>query len=643
MWNRKTVLLCASAVGVVATAIVLEQATPSAGATAKTAREAPKLEGVASASCTAAAAPIASVDASNPKARAAAQHGLDFLAHETEAWQTQHQCYGCHVHAVTLEAFVVGRHNQYELPEKDMKSVLGGMLDVAGGVRHSGGFSYQDNSLWAPAKAFGGAALAHYDQWIDSSLRNDLVKTADELLKFQQPDGSIQLDWINLPVGSGAIQGTYQAAQTWQQVYARTADSRWLLPLQHAESYLHTAALAQLTSTGGSIQDLNYAIMGLGAAGAGSSDDTVRKLAALVLTRQHQDGGWGFNTETDSSAFTTGQTLYALRVAGMTDRDAPLAKGTAWLITHQAQDGGWSHAGSGKAEAMWGVLGLVSVDVLSVASTDLQDGAHVLDHQLVGLEAHSNDPAAGVTKVELMIDDVLVKSACAAKLAYTWDTAAAEPGKHVIDLLATNAKGQTSRRRLEVYAGAIYMTQIGARSSEQGTEISLRDIATDGKGTVELQIMSADGSRVIATVAKPSAPGAMSLAWDGTTSSGTRAPEGKYVARLGFKTGTDAPIQTEDVPFVRGSEATQRANYAEVQGQLALPDGAAAANAPVELVDDNDNVIQKVRSTSSGQYRFKGVDAGKYKVRVMKKGFGKLEAPVQATKATEAKQDMKLK
>ena len=640
--NRKTLLLCASAVGVVATAILLEQVTPRAGATAKSQSAAARLDGVPSAVCTAGAAP-ATLDASNPKARGAAQRGLDFLAHETLVWQGQHHCFGCHVHAVTIEAFVVGRHNQYELPDKDMKAVLGGMLDVAGGVRHPGGFSYEDNSLWAPAKAFGGAALAHYDQWIDDSLRNDLIKTAEELLKFQQPDGSIELGWINLPVGAGAIQGTYQAAQTWQQVYARTADNRWLLPLQHAESYLHAAAVGQLTAPTTNTQDLNYSLMGLGATGVGSSDDTVRKLAALVLSRQHQDGGWGFGPEAESSAFTTGQTLYALRVAGMTDRDPPLARGTAWLIAHQAQDGGWSHAGSGKAEAMWGVLGLVSVDVLSVASTDLQDGQHVTEHQRIGLEAHSNDPAAGVTKVELLVDDVIVKSACDAKLAYVWDTASAEPGKHVIDLLATNAKGQTSRRRLEVYAGAIYMTQLGTRSSEQGTEVSLRDIAASGdKSTVEMQIVSADGTHVIATIAKPSQPGAMSLAWDGATASGTRAPEGKYVARLAFKTGGEV-IQTEELPFVRGSEAAQRANYGEVQGQLALPDGAAAVNAPVELVDDDGNVVQKARTTASGQYRFKGVDAGKYKLRVMKKGFAKVEAPVSATKANEAKQDLKLK
>ena len=643
MRNRKTLLLCAATVGVVVTAIVLPQVTPSAQATGGAKPKPPVAsESVPPAICATAGQPTTVMDPANPKARGAAQRGLDFLAREAKTWQDSHKCYGCHVHAVTLEAFVVGRHNQYELPDKDMKSVLGGMLDVPGGVRHKLGFSYEDASLLAPSKAFGGAAFAHYDQWIDSSLRNDLVKTAQELLAYQKPDGSIELTWNNPPVGAGAIQGTYQAAQTWQQVYARTADNRWLLPLQHAEAFLRTAALAAIGSNVDDIQQLDYALMGLGATGVGSSDDILQKLAKRVTSRQAQDGGWGFTTGADSNAFATGQALYALRVAGFTDRDAVLQRGTAWLIAHQAQDGGWSHAGSGKAEAMWGVLGLVSVDVLSVASLDLQDGDHVADHQQVGLEARDNDPAGGgVTRVELLIDDVRVKSVCGAKLAYAWDTTGTEAGKHVLDLLATNAKGLTSRRRLEVYAGAVYLTQIGARSSDQTTEISLRNIAAKGSASVvEMQVMS--GDKVVATISKPSEPGAMSFAWDGKTSSGTVASNGKYTARLAFRTGKDT-VQTEDVPFVRGTEAAQHDNYGEVQGQIALPDGAAGANAPIELVDDNDNVIQKTRSTASGQYRFKGVDAGKYKIRVMKKGFEKIEAPVKASVAAEAKQDLKLK
>ena len=45
----------------------------------------------------------------DPKAREAAQRGLEFLVREATAWQQANKCYGCHVHSVTLEALSVGR------------------------------------------------------------------------------------------------------------------------------------------------------------------------------------------------------------------------------------------------------------------------------------------------------------------------------------------------------------------------------------------------------------------------------------------------------------------------------------------------------------------------------------------------------
>jgi hypothetical protein len=634
-----TGFICVAAGGVVATALIASQMTH--GASTQAPRAAP--HAVDSATCTGPGT-TAAHEAGNPKARRAAQLGLTFLAHEAEAWQTEHQCYGCHVHAVTLEAFAVGRHNQYELAQSDLTSIVNGMLDVRGGARRPVGFAYQENSLLAPAKAFGGAAFARYDQWIGGDLRDDLVKAGEQLLTYQQPDGSIRLDWVNPPVGSGTVQGVYQAAQTWRQVFARTADSFWLPPLQKAEAYLQKVAHDALTAPPDNIQDLDYTMMGLAASGVGSGDEVVQKLAKLVLSRQRPDGGWGFQKQDASVPFATGQALYALRAIGMTDQDPALARGIDWLISHQAQDGGWSHAGFGKAEAMWGVLGLVSVDVLSVAAIGVQDGDHVADHQTIGLMARDNDPAGGgVVKVELQIDDVRVASSCGASLAFAWDTTSADAGKHVIDLIATNARGQTSRRRLEVYAGAVYMTQIGWRSSERGTEISLRDIAPrELAGKVELQILSADKSVQLASLGKPGEPGAMNLVWDGTLAAGKPAPTGRYIARLVFA-NEHGVVQTEDIPFVRGTEVEQRAQYGEVQGQLALPEGAPAANTSVDLVDDKGAVMQTTKTTADGQYRFKGVDAGKYKLRVAKKGFGSVEAPISAAKAHESKQDLKLK
>jgi squalene-hopene/tetraprenyl-beta-curcumene cyclase len=68
-----------------------------------------------------------------------------------------------------------------------------------------------------------------------------------------------------------------------------------------------------------------------------------------------------------------------------------------------------------------------------------------------------------------------------------------------------------------------------------------------------------------------------------------------------------------------------------------------SANTRVDLLDDKGNVVQSVRSTAQGNYRFKNVDGGKYKVRVQKDGFAAQEAAVEAApKAAPAKADIRL-
>ena len=85
-----------------------------------------------------------------------------------------------------------------------------------------------------------------------------------------------------------------------------------------------------------------------------------------------------------------------------------------------------------------------------------------------------------------------------------------------------------------------------------------------------------------------------------------------------------------------GSEAAQRASYAEVEGQIALRGGAGSANTVVELVDDKGRIVQSTRTTDQGNYRFKSVDGGQYKVRVKKSGFSDLEQNVQAAPAASS-------
>lgn len=372
----------------------------------------------------------------------------------------------------------------------------------------------------------------------------------------------------------------------------------------------------------------------------------MRALTQALLKRQQHDGGWGYlRADQAANAFATGQSVYTLRMLGLSDRDSAVLRGTTWLIDQQKPDGGWGGGGFGKAEAMWGVLGLVSVDVLSLAVTGLSDGQHVDGVLKLQVQAHDNQGAAGssVEQVELLVDDLPVQRACGATLAYAWDTAKLAPGKHLIDLWARNARGQVSRRRLEVYAGAVYLTQLGISSTEKDVAVSLRNIAPAAQqGNVEVQILKPDGKGApLATLRGAGAQGPMRLSWDGREEATKKdAPAGRYLARVRFVRG-GAAVQTEDLVFVRDSLENQQRGYAQIQGQLRMPKAsagapAAAANARVELVDEVGNVVQSVRSTAEGQYRFKNVDAGRYRVRVKKDGFAPVERAVQAQKAAES-------
>ena len=51
--------------------------------------------------------------------------------------------------------------------------------------------------------------------------------------------------------------------------------------------------------------------------------------------------------------------------------------------------------------------------------------------------------------------------------------------------------------------------------------------------------------------------------------------------------------------------------------------------------DDQGRVVQRVWTTRDGNYRFQNVDAGKYKVRVRKKGFEQEEIAVDAVTGKE--------
>jgi squalene-hopene/tetraprenyl-beta-curcumene cyclase len=570
--------------------------------------------------------------------RAAAARGLSYLSSSSQAWTTQHRCFGCHVQAVTMEALSVGKKHQYPVDNRDLGAMVRALkLGVTAGGHTTG-------------IAFEGSAWARYDQWVGNNETDQLLRYAKDLLGVQAASGAINDDDRRLPVTGGTLQTTFQAAQTWRQAYARTADAKWLPPLRRAEGFLANQLASWQGKKGSAyIQDVNFVLLGLLASGVTRTEGSAQGLVKMLLARQNSDGGWGLDGQT-SDAFATGQTVYALKTAGYSDEDVPVARAIRYLVSKQGQNGAWrtyrsNQGGADKAETMWAVLGMVTVDVASLSVSGLVDGQHVEPQMKLQASALDNG-GGGIQQIELFVDDLPVSKACGAKLEHTLDGSKLSSGKHLIDLVAKNGKGQVSRRRFEVYAGEVYLTEVGARFDDatQTSVVSLRNIAPQAEhsGAVELEVFStAPGgeAKPLARVygdSKKGQVGGLSFAWNGKSSDGKALPRGRYVAKLHFRDAQGRLRQSESTIFVHDSEVAQQRSFAEVEGQISLRGGASSANTLVELVDDQGRVVQSTRTTDQGNYRFKTVDRGQYRVRVKKSGFSDLEQAVHAAPAAPA-------
>lgn len=581
--------------------------------------------------------------------RRAAQRGLDFLVADTLAWQSAHACYGCHVQAVTLDAMIVGKRNHYDVPDDGFAEVLRGMVDISGGVRGPNGFSVggDPHHLIESSKAFGGAALAEYDAHVSTELSAELARTAEDMLEYQDADGSVRSTDHRPPVVAGLMQSTTQAARTWRQAYARSADERWLPPIARAEEYIRTRAAGLTDEHATYLQDLGYAIIGLLAAGASPSEPVLEMLGAELRERQGQDGGWGFSVGEASDAFATGQSVYVLKRLGTSDSDPAVRRGLDWLVEHQQENGGWSGNGNRRGEAMWAVLGLVSIDVLSIDVAGLADGQHADGTAQLRVSATARDGGAA-REVEIRLDDVPVARACGGALAHALDVRGLEAGAHRIDVVATDAAGKTTRRRLGFYAGDHFLTRVGTRFQSDATVISFRNVApAHAEGHVRLRVFRAGeggvgrGERVHEeTVA--ATPGAMSLSWNGHVDAGdTVAGRGRYVAELAYLDARGRARHTTETPFVHDTDEAQANAFGQIAGAVAL-DEDDVEGATIELVDEAGRVLQHTTTTSSGQYRFRNVDAGRYRVRVRRRGFRAEERPVAAEAASSSAADFAL-
>jgi squalene cyclase len=78
----------------------------------------------------------------------------------------------------------------------------------------------------------------------------------------------------------------------------------------------------------------------MGLVWAGNKAEAQKALKELVA-HQKVDGGWSDLGTMESSAYTTGEALVAMRIAGVPAADAAFKLGVDYLLRTQQEDGSW--------------------------------------------------------------------------------------------------------------------------------------------------------------------------------------------------------------------------------------------------------------------------------------------------------------
>ena len=321
--------------------------------------------------------------------RAAAQRGLDWLQQAAVDWGTRHKCFGCHVQAQAIMGQAVALENGYRVSRPALQALTELMHQ-----QQTPDGALSANHAWTAA-GYGGMGFAHAAAAMGRFNEPAVFKTVDYLLKVQTRDGSMPLETEEPPIIQGQFLLTENALVAFDWASARSKDSRYRQAANSALGWL--VASHPVTN-----QDVVFKIVALSQHGTPDQKRSLWTLVEELASRQQPDGGWKESPGAKgSSAFSTGQALYAFKRAGVSIRSAMFTRGVAFLLRTQVTDpaqvnGFWKAANSVSQRAtdfaptMWAVIGLA--------------GAYGTDPR-GGLRVTREDGAKAVTRnLEIVLD-----------------------------------------------------------------------------------------------------------------------------------------------------------------------------------------------------------------------------------------------
>jgi ankyrin repeat protein len=153
------------------------------------------------------------------------------------------------------------------------------------------------------------------------------------LVNGQSPDGSWHWTDLRPPLEGGRFAATAWAVRAIQLYPLPNSDDGTRACLSRARRWLWKSEVKTFG---------DQALQLLGLSWAGEPHWRLQRLAASVIAKQRQDGGWAQLEGLESDAWATGEALFALHEAGRIPvADPACARGVRFLLQTQYEDGSW--------------------------------------------------------------------------------------------------------------------------------------------------------------------------------------------------------------------------------------------------------------------------------------------------------------
>ncbi|MFN0054928.1 MAG: prenyltransferase/squalene oxidase repeat-containing protein [Planctomycetales bacterium] len=286
---------------------------------------------------------LAALAGRGAEVRPAVERGLAQVSRAASNWPKNKTCFSCHHQTLPMLAAVEARRAGV--------AVSAEWLKAQAQITHEY-FAERIDDMDEGDHVPGGAATAAYGLWALALDQRTADQTTTSIvtyllqiqgvqrLKSSKPSESAKPKdgrWIascrRAPMQASEIGDTVLVLLGLERF--ATADQREKVSEARAaaEKFLAAAPMR-------SLQDRLWRFWGLQQMGGDEARKAV--VRAEILKRQLPDGGWGQTDEdTDSDAYSTGQTIFMLCRSGVSPEDPAMARARDFLLRTQLDDGSW--------------------------------------------------------------------------------------------------------------------------------------------------------------------------------------------------------------------------------------------------------------------------------------------------------------